>query len=284
MHCFRRTVLRFKKAHLPLASTSSYSQHCQRQQVPGISWVLDAEQIYLDHGFNGARGWGQQQPWQQNAAMKAREAMLSMLDNLTWPHGTMSIHARSLNSGIQPQWMEAWWPRDVNEFAFIAEDDTEVSPFFYIYFKKLVMFYYYNQSNFDPSIYGISFQRQWLVPGECNGKLISMLDQTALLPRVLCPTFPSMHEILVLFLVLCMNAASLYCDVHLCRVLWQQDVSPRRAIPVPPDWDVGAVCVPHSLEGLPRLVRRQPLPTAERPQHRQNDHHQLLEEQGTTDC
>lgn len=117
-------------------------------------------QIFLDNEFDKYKGFGKNATEaEQRKAMETRAVMLSVLDSFLWPHGPKLVHARSLNGGIQPQWMEAWWPNSVNEFAFVAEDDTEVSPFFYIYFKRIVMFYYYNQSNFDPSVFGVSFQR-----------------------------------------------------------------------------------------------------------------------------
>jgi len=38
---------------------------------------------------------------------------------------------RSVNGGIQPQWLEAWWPESLNDFVLIVEDDMEVSPLYY---------------------------------------------------------------------------------------------------------------------------------------------------------
>lgn len=67
--------------------------------------------------------------------------------------------------GLQAQWLEAWWPSSDHEFAFVVEDDLEVSPLYYKFLKALIQNYYYNSSNFSPSIYGASLQRPRFVPG-----------------------------------------------------------------------------------------------------------------------
>lgn len=118
--------------------------------------------IFVDHPVNHAGG-----KWGPKTAERTRltHALLRRVDNFTWPHGEKRVHYRSQNAGIQPQWLEAWWPESVNDFAFVVEDDMQVSPVYYRYFKQLAATYYFNASNFDPRVYGISFQRQAFVPG-----------------------------------------------------------------------------------------------------------------------
>lgn len=72
---------------------------------------------------------------------------------------------RTGNVGLQAQWLEAWWPSSDHEFAFVVEDDLEVSPLFYKFLRGLIVKYYYNSSNFSQSIYGASLQRPRFVPG-----------------------------------------------------------------------------------------------------------------------
>lgn len=41
------------------------------------------------------------------------------------------MHYRTSNAGLQAQWLEAWWPASDHEFAFVVEDDLELSPLYY---------------------------------------------------------------------------------------------------------------------------------------------------------
>ncbi|CAI5974514.1 unnamed protein product [Closterium sp. NIES-65] len=76
---------------------------------------------------------------------------------------------------------ESWWPESVNDVAFVVEDDMEVSPLFYRYLKRLLGVYYFNASNFNPSVYGVSLSTAVLHCGlqqwpQCT--LISRLKDT----------------------------------------------------------------------------------------------------------
>ena len=118
--------------------------------------------VYVDHAFDVKRG-----VWSDKVSQRVgiTHSILARLDAIVWSHGQRRLHYRSQNVGIQPQWLEAWWPESVNDFSLVVEDDMELSPLFYRYFRHLVSHYYYNVTNFDPQVYGISFQRQSFVPG-----------------------------------------------------------------------------------------------------------------------
>jgi hypothetical protein len=58
-----------------------------------------------------------------------------------------SVNIRNQHIGLQKQWMYIWKPMSLNDFAFIFEDDTEVSPFFYTYARKAVEAYYVNNDD-----------------------------------------------------------------------------------------------------------------------------------------
>ena len=53
-----------------------------------------------------------------------------------WPHGAFEVTARKTNVGLALQWFEAWTPQNGSEAAFIFEDDTEVSPFYFKWSSK----------------------------------------------------------------------------------------------------------------------------------------------------
>lgn len=92
--------------------------------------------------------------------------ILTYVDAFRWKHGRKEVHYRTQNVGLQAQWVEAWWPANSDEFAFIVEDDIEVSNLYYRFLRSIIATYYYNPRNFDPSIYGISLQRPRFVPGK----------------------------------------------------------------------------------------------------------------------
>ncbi|MCO5548395.1 hypothetical protein L7F22_001852 [Adiantum nelumboides] len=100
-------------------------------------------------------------------SLKESHALLDYVDRFTWIHGPKEIHYRIQNAGLQGQWLEAWWPTSDNEFAFVVEDDMYLSPLYFKYLTQVIETYYYNPSNYDPTVYGISLQRPRFVPVAC---------------------------------------------------------------------------------------------------------------------
>jgi len=115
--------------------------------------------------------------------------ILEMIREFEWPHGKMSLHMRHKNGNLQVAWLEAFYPLDNDTYAFIVEDDIQVSPFYYMYLKKLITKYRYphlmptstkmngEDQHIDRHIYGISFQRQHLVPGYWSRKSVHVDNQ-----------------------------------------------------------------------------------------------------------
>ncbi|KAH8955006.1 hypothetical protein BDL97_08G112000 [Sphagnum fallax] len=101
-----------------------------------------------------------------DADLKEAHEILMYVDGFKWQHGPKEVHYRSKKLGLQGQWIEAWWPSNDDEFAFIVEDDVELSRLFYRYLRGVVSTYYYKPQNYDPSIYGVSLQCPQLVPGK----------------------------------------------------------------------------------------------------------------------
>ncbi|XP_059665445.1 uncharacterized protein LOC132311538 [Cornus florida] len=108
-----------------------------------------------------------------NLDLKLNESreILDFVDGFSWKFGEKMVHYRTGNVGLQAQWLEAWWPSSDDEFAFVVEDDLEVSPLYYRFIRALIVTYYYNASNFSPSIYGASLQRPRFVPGKHGNKI-----------------------------------------------------------------------------------------------------------------
>ncbi|GJR57954.1 hypothetical protein Tco_1500116 [Tanacetum coccineum] len=90
--------------------------------------------------------------------------ILDFVDGFEWRYGEKMVHYRTGNVGLQAQWLEAWWPSSDDEFAFVVEDDIELSPLYYRFLKGLIVEYYYNALNYSPWVYGASLQRPRFVP------------------------------------------------------------------------------------------------------------------------
>ncbi|KAK4441403.1 hypothetical protein Salat_0475200 [Sesamum alatum] len=103
--------------------------------------------------------------------LNVSKQILDFVDGFDWKFGEKLVHYRTSNAGLQAQWLEAWWPTSDHEFAFVVEDDLEVSPLYYRFLKAVIFNYYYNASNFSPSIYGASLQRPRFVPGKHGNKM-----------------------------------------------------------------------------------------------------------------
>ncbi|KAI4305892.1 hypothetical protein L6164_029224 [Bauhinia variegata] len=126
--------------------------------------------VYLDHfkHENGTASFDQK--------LDESRRIMEFVDGFDWKFGEKLLHYRTGNVGLQAQWLEAWWPSSDDEFAFIVEDDLEVSSLYYQFVKSLVVNFYYNTSNYSPSIYGASLQRARFVPGKHGNKM--QLDNT----------------------------------------------------------------------------------------------------------
>jgi len=106
---------------------------------------------------------------------KHRE-ILEYAYSIDWKFGRKLIHYRQENSHLQQQWIESWYPTDNDTYAYVAEDDIVVSPFWYQYIKKLLLRYRYSFHKelnayvrlSTPYMYGISLQKQKLVPAKTS--------------------------------------------------------------------------------------------------------------------
>ncbi|TKY64200.1 hypothetical protein E2542_SST14092 [Spatholobus suberectus] len=110
-------------------------------------------------------------PDEAPSALHESHRILEFVDAFEWRFGEKVVHYRTGNVGLQAQWLEAWWPGSDDEFAFVVEDDLEVSSLYYEFVKTLILNFYYNASNYSPSIFGVSLQRARFVPGKHGNKL-----------------------------------------------------------------------------------------------------------------
>ncbi|CAL4950384.1 unnamed protein product [Urochloa decumbens] len=106
-----------------------------------------------------------------NSSLAASREILDFVDAFPWPHGEKRVHYRAANAGLQAQWIEAWWPGSDDEFAFVVEDDLQVSPLYYRFLKRVIMKYYYDRENYSPYVFGASLQRPRFVAGKHGNKI-----------------------------------------------------------------------------------------------------------------
>ncbi|KAK4356465.1 hypothetical protein RND71_025436 [Anisodus tanguticus] len=130
--------------------------------------------IYIDNFQDSSKGYVE-----IDQKLNLSKRILDFVDGFSWKYGEKLVHYRTCNVGLQGQWLEAWWPSDYDEFAFIVEDDLELSPLYFRFLKSLIENYYYNESNFSPMIYGASLQRPRFVPGK-HGNQMQIDDGTQL--------------------------------------------------------------------------------------------------------
>ncbi|XP_051142988.1 uncharacterized protein LOC127259604 isoform X2 [Andrographis paniculata] len=124
--------------------------------------------VFIDHFVLDSRNASAELEKKLNLSRK----ILEFVDGFDWAYGEKLVHYRTSNAGLQAQWLEAWWPGSDHEFAFVVEDDLEVSPLYYRFLKAVITNYYYNASNFSPSVYGASLQRPRFVPGKHGNKML----------------------------------------------------------------------------------------------------------------
>ncbi|MFS7924622.1 putative nucleotide-diphospho-sugar transferase [Helianthus anomalus] len=125
--------------------------------------------IFIDH-FKILDQKDQDSEYLDKKLNESRE-ILDFVDGFEWRFGEKMVHYRTGNVGLQAQWLEAWWPVSDDEFAFVVEDDIELSQLYYRFLKSLIVGYYYNASNYSPWIYGASLQRPRFVPGKHGNKI-----------------------------------------------------------------------------------------------------------------
>jgi hypothetical protein len=139
-------------------------------------WINDTQQQYTSDDIEKARDFVHEASNTDindlendddsvDSKLSESRRILEFVDGFDWKFGEKVVLYRTGNVGLQAQWLEAWWPSSDNEFAFVVEDDLEVSSLYYEFVKTVIVNFYYNASNYSPSIFGVTLQRARFVPG-----------------------------------------------------------------------------------------------------------------------
>ena len=84
-----------------------------------------------------------------------------------WPHGVRRAFRREAKGGLVTAVVESWFPSTADSYGLMLEDDIEVSPYFYVYLKALLLRHAYAGGAADggaaPQLLGISLYTPRLV-------------------------------------------------------------------------------------------------------------------------
>ncbi|KAH9318540.1 hypothetical protein KI387_020309, partial [Taxus chinensis] len=81
---------------------------------------------------------------------------LSTVDRFVWPHGKKNIRRRIIRVGLIRAISECWYPSSDDDFGLLLEDDIEVSPFYYMWLKYVLLAYHYDPQVSLPELNAIA--------------------------------------------------------------------------------------------------------------------------------
>ena len=88
---------------------------------------------------------------------------LSLARTYPWAHGPRSATLRVRRGGLIAAVVESWFPEDERSYGLFLEDDIEVSPYFYVYLKLVLLGYVYATDALPTNLLGISLYTPRLV-------------------------------------------------------------------------------------------------------------------------
>ncbi|KAL8496612.1 hypothetical protein ACS0TY_020344 [Phlomoides rotata] len=91
-----------------------------------------------------------------NMDSKVDEATLKAVNAFVWPHGPKLVRRRIIQGGLIRAVSESWYPSSDDDFGLLLEDDIEVSPYYYLWIKYVLLSYHYDPQVSFPEISSIS--------------------------------------------------------------------------------------------------------------------------------
>ncbi|KAF0459330.1 glycosyltransferase 2 [Gigaspora margarita] len=92
-----------------------------------------------------------------NIDRSADPVTVKYCQTIEWPFGQKNIRYRIIQGGLVAAVSESYYPSTNDDYAIILEDDIEVSPFYYIWTKYIILKYRYgNDRNLVGRMFGIS--------------------------------------------------------------------------------------------------------------------------------
>jgi len=106
---------------------------------------------------------GDEVPLSFNMDSRVDEATLKIVGSFQWPHGPKTIRRRIIQGGLIRAVSESWYPSSDDDFGLLLEDDIEVSPYYYLWVKYVVMAYHYDPQISLPELSSISLYTPRLI-------------------------------------------------------------------------------------------------------------------------
>ena len=79
--------------------------------------------------------------------------------------------------GLVNQWLNSWFPSSESEYALFLEDDNVVVAGYYEFMKKAILHYQFDETNYDPRVFGFNMQHQHMIPGRYPKKPSEFIPQ-----------------------------------------------------------------------------------------------------------
>ncbi|KAL9143524.1 hypothetical protein ABFS82_14G242400 [Erythranthe guttata] len=98
-----------------------------------------------------------------NMDSKVDEATLKLVNSFEWPHGPKVLRRRIIQGGLIRAVSESWYPSTDDDFGLLLEDDIEVSPYYYLWVKYVLLAYHYDPQVSLPELSSISLYTPRLV-------------------------------------------------------------------------------------------------------------------------
>nr|CAG8622142.1 12623_t:CDS:2 [Entrophospora candida] len=118
---------------------------------------FEALKSQLLESLNSSIYFGDEIPLTINMDKGASPHIVKLADKFNWDHGSKNIRRRVGQGGLLPAVVEAYYPYNDHDYAVLLEDDTELSPFYYIWSKYIVLKYKYGPDKIHSKrMYGIS--------------------------------------------------------------------------------------------------------------------------------
>ncbi|GLT33785.1 hypothetical protein SLA2020_083460 [Shorea laevis] len=117
----------------------------------------------LLNSLSNAYYLGDEIPISFNVDSKVDEETIRLVSSFEWPHGPKTLRRRIIQGGLIRAVSESWYPASDDDYGLLLEDDIEVSPYYYLWIKYVLLAYHYDPQVSLPELSSISLYTPKLV-------------------------------------------------------------------------------------------------------------------------
>ncbi|KAG5248243.1 Glycosyltransferase family protein [Salix suchowensis] len=107
-----------------------------QNRAPSLTRLLES--------LSNAYYLGDEIPISFNIDSRVDEETVRLVNSFDWPHGRKTLRRRIIQGGLIRAVSESWYPSSDDDYGLLLEDDTEVSPFYYLWIKYALLAYHYD--------------------------------------------------------------------------------------------------------------------------------------------